>query len=337
MKKLYTIVAGFAVVAAAMGLLLQGVGARAQEAPPQLTLTNGESNIHIYPTVEGAAALAALGADPGPLLYHSGGVVMTGSVTTYVIFWLPASGKLQNGAPTSLSAGYQAIQKNMLGDYSGHGIDNNNTQYYQIIGGKTTYIQNAGVLGGAYLDPDAYPASGCTDSATPGNCITDAQIQTEIQKAMAFKGWTGGINHIFMLYTSSGEGSCFDSTSTSCAYVQYCAYHGYISGATPIIYGNEPYGNTSVCQVAGTPSPNGNPVADTAATAASHERTEATTDPELDAWYTALGNEIGDLCAYNYGTNTWDSSKANQMWNGHFYELQLEFDNHVLGCVQVGP
>lgn len=338
MKKLLTIVAGFAVVGAAFGLLLQGVGARAQGAPPQLTLSDGENSIHIFPTVEGAAALAALGTDPGPLIYHSGGVVMTGSVTTYAIFWLPASGKLQNGGATSLSAHYQTVEKNMLGDYPAHGIDNNNTQYYQEVGSTTTYLQNKGVLGGAYLDTSAYPASGCSDSATPGNCITDAQIQTEIQNAMTFKGWTGGINKMFLLFTSSGEGSCFDSTSTACAYVQYCAYHGYFfSGTTPVIYGNEPYGNLSVCQVPGTPTPNGDAAADTAATAASHELTEAITDPELNAWYTSLGNEIGDLCAYNYGVNTWDSAKANQMWNGRFYELQQEFDNHVLGCVQVGP
>jgi hypothetical protein len=70
---------------------------------------------------------------------------------------------------------------------------------------------------------------------------------------------------------------------------------------------------------------------------ATHELTEALTDPELNAWFSAQGNEIGDLCAYNYGTNTWDSGNANQMWYGHFYEIQQEYDNHVTGCVQVGP
>jgi len=51
---------------------------------------------------------------------------------------------------------------------------------------------------------------------------------------------------------------------------------------------------------------------------ATHELTEAITDPLLNAWYDAALNEIGDLCAYQYGTNTWDSARANQMWNGHF-------------------
>jgi hypothetical protein len=146
-----------------------------------------------------------------------------------------------------------------------------------------------------------------------------------------------------MVYTALGEGSCFDSSSTSCAYTAYCAYHSAISGNVPIIYANEPFGVLTYCQNPGTPSPNNNAEADTAATSSSHEISEANTDPELDAWFTSQGNEIGDLCAYNYGTNTWDLSsktslfQANQSWNGAFFELQMEFDNHFGGCVQVGP
>jgi len=309
--------------------------AAAQEASSPLTLRSSDGHaIHILPTVNLAPTLPP---DVGPLVYN-GGPVMQSSVSTYAIFWLPASGKLQNGGATTMTAHYQAVNRNMLGDYGAHGIDNNNTQYYQISSGVKQYIQNRGSLAGSYIDTDSYPTSGCSDSATPGNCITDAQLETELQKVMVAKGWTGGLNKMFEVFTSSGEGSCFDSSSSSCAYVQYCAYHSYyLNGSTPVVYSNEPFGDTSVCQASGTPSPNSDPSADAASTAASHELTEATTDPELDAWFTAGGSEIGDLCAYIYGSNTWDGGKANQMWNGHFYELQLEYSNHVLGCVQVGP
>ena len=71
--------------------------------------------------------------------------------------------------------------------------------------------------------------------------------------------------------------------STSCAYTQYCAYHGVIQHA------NLPYGESAYCQNAGVPSPNGNADADTAATAASHELTEAITDPMLNAWFDLQG------------------------------------------------
>jgi hypothetical protein len=147
-----------------------------------------------------------------------------------------------------------------------------------------------------YVDTSPYPASGCTDSFTPGNCVSDAQIRAEIQKAMAAQMWTGGDNKLFLLFTSSGEGSCFNATS--CAYLQYCAYHSYFtSGGLNIIYGNEPYADASVCKVASQTMPNGD-LGDLSANVASHEIIEAITDPLLNAWYdTILSGEIGDKCA----------------------------------------
>lgn len=300
---------------------------------PQLTPASNGHGVHIFPTVQGATALARARLAPTPLIYHSGGAIMP-TATFYAIFWIPP--KLQNGGATSLPVAYQNLQTRLLMDYPAHGIDNINTQYYQIIGTQS-FIGNAGGFGESYVDTAPYPASGCTDSYTPGNCITDAQIEAEIKRVMALKGWTGGSNKMFLLYTSSGEGSCFDSTNKSCAYRQYCAYHSFIAGSPNIVYANMPFGNPATCQVPGTPSPNGNAAADTTLTAASHEMSEAITDPLLNAWFTAGGSENGDLCAYNYGSNTWDAGKANQSWSGHFYELQQEFNNHVLACGQVGP
>ncbi len=335
MNRLSKFLTRFAVVSTA-GFLLQA-GARAQELPQSpLTLGNSEHAVHILPTVNDARTFAQANADTGPMIYHTGGSVMNPSVQAYSIFWLPS--KLQSGGSTTMSAHYQTVQRSMLTDYAGHSLGSNNTQYYQISGGATTYIQNAGGLTKSILDTNPYPSSGCTDSATPGNCITDAQVQTEIKRVMSAMHLTGGLNKIFMLFTSSGEGSCFDPGSSSCAYVQYCAYHGYFKvGSTPVIYSNQPYGNPNVCQIQGAPSPNNDVVADTAVSTASHELTEATTDPLLNAWFTAQGNEIGDLCAYTYGTYDWDGGKANQMWNGRYYLLQREYDNHTRSCVKVGP
>jgi hypothetical protein len=110
------------------------------------------------------------------------------ATNTSAIFWVPPT--LQNGKATSMSAAYQTIQKNVLSDYAGHGIDNKNTQYYQGSTSKK-YIQNSGQLAGSYVDTSAYSASGCNDTATPGNCITDAQLQAEIEKVMTPKGWSG--------------------------------------------------------------------------------------------------------------------------------------------------
>jgi hypothetical protein len=142
---------------------------------------------------------------------------------------------------------------------------------------------------------------------------------------------------MYLVFTSEGEGSC---NGASCAYTDYCAYHGYFgSAASPVIYGNEPYADPLYCFAPLTQQwPSGDIPTDAAVNIASHEITEANTDPELDAWWdTANGEEIGDLCAWSFGSQSWDGGLANQMWNGHFYDLQLEYDNHTGKCVQIGP
>jgi hypothetical protein len=194
-----------------------------------------------------------------------------------------------------------------------------------------------GAFGGFYVDTDAYPASGCTHPITGKNCINDAQLQAEIKRVMALKGWKTGLGNMFLVFTSSGEGSCLDANV--CAYIYYCAYHGAFGSATsPTIYGNEPYADPNYCFAGGQQAPNGDVHADLAANIASHEMTEANTDPELNAWWnSANGEEIGDLCVWMFGTLTWDSGHANQMWNGHFYDLQMEYDNHTASCIQQGP
>jgi len=304
---------------------------------PRLTVATPTGFIHAMPTVAGTAARRAAGALAGPLLYHAGGSVVLPFPQIYSIYWVPPA--LQNGGSTGYSANYPGLTFFASAFYPSHGLDNNNTQYYQTIGGTTTYINNFGGPVGVYFDSNPLPASGCTDTATPGNCITDAQIQAEITRVMGVNGWTGGLNKIFVLFTSSGEGSCFTSASTSCAYTQYCAYHGsYSSGGTTVLYANMPYANTSVCQASGQTEPNGD-VGDLTASVRSHEITETITDPLGNAWFDASGNEIGDLCNFNFGTNTWAGpmAAANQMWNGFFFEMQQEWDNHTGTCVQVGP
>jgi hypothetical protein len=317
---------------------------------PKLTLLNSSGHaIHIMPTPAVAAQRAKYGlgvpaapvggsALPAALIYHTGGSVMPYQLV-YLIFWAPAH--LQNGGATGFSAQYGTINYLHPAWIPSNSLLNIATQYYQTIGGVTSYVINTGYLAGVYVDQGALPASGCTDSATPGNCITDAQIQTEVAHAMAVNGWTGGMNKIFILFTSSGEGSCFDAGSSSCAYTQYCAYHGaFSSGGQNVIYANEPYASAVGCVAGGQTSPNGD-VGDYVTTSTSHEMIEAATDPLLNAWFDASGNEIGDLCNFNFGTNNWTNPAngvhASQFNNGWYWEDQMEYSNHTATCVPSGP
>jgi hypothetical protein len=313
-------------------LTATAIGQNAENSPYRVTGENG--TVHIYPTPELSRQIKAQqGVNAPGVLTYQGGPIMTGD-NLYAIFWIPPT--LQNGSPTSLSTKYQAVTKQFLADYPYHGIANNSTQYYSVKNGVTKYFTGVGKLVASYVDTNAYPASGCSDSVTPGNCITDAQLQAEIQRVMTLKGWTGGLNKMYLMFTSTGEGSC---SGIYCAYTDYCAYHGYFgSTSTPTIYANQPYADPNYCFATGQKAPSGDIPSDANVNVASHEITEANTDPELSAWWdTVNGEEIGDLCAWSFGSLTWDSALANQMWNGHFYDLQLEYDNHSASCVSIGP
>ena len=316
---------------------------------PRLTFMGPHgSPIHIYPTPALAALRAnairkimALRGKPaapgaaGPLNYHANGSVMIPDTEIYTIFWEPPT--LQNGAATGFSPGYQSTLMSLADGLPGSGLFNVAIQYFQTIGGNTAYIANNGGNKGSYIDKSPLPPSGCNDTATPGNCITDGQIQAEIQKVMQINGWTGGMNKIYMLFTSKGLGSCFDNSNASCAYTNYCGFHSFIKAEPPIIYANEPYGSATNCWT-GLPSPNNDVDANSAASTASHEVMEAVTDPLLNAWWDdTSGEEIGDLCAWNFGPSALDGGKANQNLKGKFFLIQQEFTNLSKSCVQTGP
>jgi hypothetical protein len=296
------------------------------------------TSAHIMPTVQlqkriNAAKLRAGKRTLNNVTYHGGRIMQT--VNLYAIFWQPPT--LQSGAPTSIPGYYRVVLTNMMKNYAGHSIANINTQYSEVVGAATNYHTGLGRLAGLAIDTAPYPASGCTDSATPGGCLTDAQIRAKIESVRVARGWGTGFDKMYLLFTSSGEGSCFDASGTSCAYTQYCAYHSfYGSAANPVIYSNEPFGNNSNCQVTGSlPNPG---TSDSAATAARHEISEATSDPELDAWFDPInGEETSDKCNFDYGVRTWDAGLANYFWGGKFFLLQQEYSNHKSNCTQEGP
>jgi hypothetical protein len=167
------------------------------------------------------------------LLYH-GGPVMRKVSNTYAIFWEPP--KLQTGDPAYVAPGYNAGILQYFNDVGGTGLYNINTQYYQVVGGVQQNIVNASKLAASWVDTGAYPKSGCTDPATPGNCLTDAQIQAEVSHAISVNGWTASATNGFFVFTARDEGSCF-SQSGSCAFTSYCGYHGNF-GST--LYANMP-------------------------------------------------------------------------------------------------
>jgi hypothetical protein len=75
----------------------------------------------------------------------------------------------------------------------------------------------------------------------------------------------------------------------------------------------------SACE-AQTTSPNGNAGADGMVSIVAHELEEASTDPDLNAWYDSRGEENADKCAWTFGTESTAS-------NGSKYNLTLGPNN----------
>ncbi len=143
-------------------------------------------------------------------------------------------------------------------------------------------------------------------------------------------------------FTSNGNPpveSCFSSSSCFADNSSngYCAYHTFFDGNK--IYASIPYASKGFCYDSQSAFPN-TQAYDVASSTVSHEMLEANTDPLLNAWYDnvdGLKGEIGDKCAYNYGT--FEPDGTNIVLHGHPYQLQREWSNNPFtGCVKrYGP
>jgi hypothetical protein len=253
--------------------------------------------------------------------------------TTHAIYWVPSG--------QSVAAGYESAIDQYLSDVAAASGSQTNvysvtTQYRDSTG----FIANQSTFAGSYVDTDPFPANGCNDTVD-SVCLTDQQLQNEIAKVIAAKGWTAGPDSLFILMTPDGVGSCVDGTSPpagECSTNYYCAYHSsFILNGQPVIYTNQPYAATIANgQCSAGSSPNGND-ADSTINLISHEQTEAITDPWGNAWQNAAGDEIGDICTWKFGASlggTIGLDAYNQAINGHHYWLQQEYSNDGSTCRQ---
>jgi hypothetical protein len=257
----------------------------------------------------------------GNLLFHGGPTMTTNKA--YAIYWIPAG--------YSVASGYTSTINQFFGDVA---HDSGLTSNVYAVVTQYSGIQYGATFGGSVTDTNAYPANGCPLYASGiSKCLTDAQIIGEIDKVINAQGWTRNGTNVFFMFTPHGVGSCFNSSgSQGCAYTDYCAYHG--STPSGAIYANIPYAHDPACDVGQYPN-GATTQADPAINLVSHEHIEAITDPRLTAWYDAAGYEIGDKCAWDFGTvQGSNGSEYNQTINGRHYFLQREYSNNGSACLQ---
>lgn len=78
------------------------------------------------------------------------------------------------------------------------------------------------------------------------------------------------------------------------------------------------------CTAQGAVTPNSDPAADAEANTLAHELEEAATDPQLNAWFDASGQENADKCAWTFGTTftVGNGSKASMTLAGKNFHIQ---------------
>jgi PKD domain-containing protein len=183
----------------------------------------------------------AVSVQAEPLQYHGGPVLH--SSDAYTIYWDPTN--TYRGDWKELINGYF----HAVGAASGtlEDVFAVNEQY----GDASGIAANQSTFRGSYTDKDPYPASGNCTEPSEYACLTDAQIQAELQHVIAsgvLPGATGP--PVYYLLTPPGVtvcngvgGSAGCSNSTGGTPKGICGYHSAISpgSANPVIYAVQPW------------------------------------------------------------------------------------------------
>jgi len=326
----------------------------------------------LIPTTDATAGGAVSNSAPASgSLYYNGGPVMTTS-TVYSIYWAPSGYSFPAGYVANMNQYFKDLQatsgtnKNVY-DVQTQYYQQSSSGTKTYIQNKTTFAGSALDANALPpLDPVNCPdtpvaaAGGASgNQSTTAGCVTDAQVQQEISAVVKANNWPVNNNTEFFMFTAPNIGTCFPAqvsdgaggvqttvTAPLCSFSYFCAYHSAYYDSTintnsQIIYSNMPYaaqtnGNPVTCDEG--PRPNGNP-SDAEMSVTSHEHIESITDPFGTGWWdsnsndSAAGEEIGDMCAWDFG-NTYGASGAeySQTINGHHYLLQTEWDNSTNGC-----
>ena len=276
---------------------------------------------------------------------YNGGPVMP-SNTDYMVLWSPTG---LSAYPAGYVSGLQTFFTDLAHDSGGHqNVDSVSAQYNDLTGAFARYQTT---FGGALVDTNPYPPTECPAAAPVSACLTDAQIQTELEQFVASRGLKTDLSHEYFLLTPPQVESCFSNDPNAsppyggCSAGEpsnlafFCAYHQNTSLSPMLIYANDPFDATNpLCQDGNYP----NGIADGEINGGlSHEQNESVTDPlPNDAWTNGAGvnqgQEVGDQCVGQMGTplGTHNGAKYNQVINGHFYWFQEEWSNQTHSCLQ---
>ena len=247
------------------------------------------------------------------ILYH-GGPIMPGA-NIYIVYY------------GSFTAIQHDILDTFLENIGGSPAFNVNTEYYDSLNQFVLNVLNYTPANDSY-----------NDAYSMGTSLSGSFVTTLLHNAVAGGHLPSDTNGIYIL-TVSPDVKLPKSV--------WCAYHTH---STAIVTGEDikyalaadpPPSILSSCSgnlaiYGDTTSPNGDIGMDEVVDSLIHEFSETVTDPDLNAWYTSNGEEVGDLCNFVYGTTFLapNGSHANHTFGGLNYLAQeiWSMENPV-GCV----
>lgn len=251
-----------------------------------------------------------------PVILYHGGPVMSAATNLYIVYY------------GSFTATQHNILDTFLGNIGGSPAFNVNTEYSDAAG---LFVQN--ILNYA-------PATNSyNDAYSLGMSLNSSFATTILHNAVAGGHLPSDVNGIYML-TVSPDVKLPKSV--------WCAYHTH---TTAIVTGEDikyavaadpPASVLSSCSgnlatYHDTTSPNGDIGMDEVADSLIHELSETVTDPDLNAWYTQGGSEVGDLCNFVYGPTFLapNGSHANHTFGTRNYLAQEIWSMaNPVACVQ---
>jgi phosphate-induced protein 1 len=244
-----------------------------------------------------------------PISYHGGPVINTPAI--YLIWY----GNWNRSSGSDTPSGQQIV-RDFAASIGGSPYFSMNTSYSNLA-------YNAIVSGGATFANEA------TDAYSRGSRLRDADVLKVVTGAISANALPYDANGVYFVLTSS------DVTEQSGFCTRYCGWHT----ATSSSVGRIRYsfvGNANrclnACAIQST-GPNGNAGVDAMVSVIAHELDEATTDPDLNAWYDSSGQENADKCAWTFGHFQYqvNGAWANVHLGSRDYLIQRNLDHGLNG------
>lgn len=201
---------------------------------------------------------------------------------------------------------------------------------------------------GTSYDPVAPNSDPATSMMPNTDCLTDADIQSELTHMVTDMGMIGrtqlGYTPLLVLTTPPGVEVCVDATATFCsanssATARFCSYHSYITvGGHQVAYVEQPWTQYKGCDEINIPALPHPPTTEQLATDAglrlvssvSQGQISAIVNPWLSGWYGVNGAEISDN-----GCGPGDVKVDTVVVGTASYPLQREFNN--AGSIEIDP